>query len=74
MEKFNLEEYLKNPARRVVTRAGNSVRIICTGKRDLTPIVALITDEIGDINIMTKRDIIYAVVGKVFEYSKREDL
>ena len=28
-------------------------------------------DEIGDINTMTKRDIIYAVVGKVFEYSKK---
>ena len=29
-------------------------------------------DEIGDISTMTKRDIIYAVVGKVFEYSKKE--
>ena len=28
-------------------------------------------DEIGDISTMTKRDIIYAVVGKVFEYSKK---
>ena len=33
-----------------------------------------VLDEIGDINTMTKRDIIYAVVGKVFEYSKREEL
>lgn len=33
MEKFNLEEYLKNPARRVVTRAGISVRIICTDRK-----------------------------------------
>lgn len=31
-------------------------------------------DEIGDINTMTKRDIIYAVVGKVFEYSKKGEL
>ena len=30
-----------------------------------------VLDEIGDINTMTKRDIIYAVVGKVFEYSKK---
>ena len=30
-----------------------------------------VLDEIGDINTMTKNDIIYAVVGKVFEYSKR---
>ena len=28
-------------------------------------------DEIGDISTMTKHDIIYAVVGKVFEYSKK---
>ena len=31
-------------------------------------------DEIGDISTMTKRDIIYAVVGKVFEYSKKGEL
>ena len=31
-------------------------------------------DEIGNINTMTKRDIIYAVVGKVFEYSKKGEL
>ena len=30
MEKFNLEEYLKNPSRKVVTRDGRKVRIICT--------------------------------------------
>ena len=30
-----------------------------------------VLDEIGDFNTMTKRDIIYAVVGKVFEYSKK---
>ena len=47
MEQFSLEKYLANPSRKVVTRAGTSVRILCTDKRDLTPIVALITDEIG---------------------------
>ena len=31
-------------------------------------------DEIGDISTMTKHDIIYAVVGKVFEYSKKGEL
>ena len=30
MKKFNLEEYLKNPNREVVTRDGRKVRIICT--------------------------------------------
>ena len=33
-----------------------------------------VLNEIGDINTMTKRDIIYAVVGKVFEYSKKGEL
>ena len=30
MKQFNLEEYLKNPDREVVTRDGRKVRIICT--------------------------------------------
>ena len=30
MKPFNLEEYLKNPKKKVVTRDGRSVRIICT--------------------------------------------
>ena len=30
-----------------------------------------VLDEIGDFSTMTKRDIVYAVVGKVFEYSKK---
>ena len=43
MEQFSLEKYLANPSRKVVTRNGKSVRIICTNKRDLNfPIIALI--------------------------------
>ena len=30
MKPFNLEEYLKNPERKVVTRDGKDVRILCT--------------------------------------------
>lgn len=30
MKPFNLEEYLKNPSRKVITRGGKNVRIICT--------------------------------------------
>ena len=43
MEKFNLEKYLANPSRKVVTRDGRNVRIVCTD-RDINnfPIVALI--------------------------------
>lgn len=46
MKPFNLEEYLKNPSRKVVTRDGRNVRIICTDKRGTNfPIVALVECE-----------------------------
>lgn len=43
MKPFNLEEYLKDPNRKVVTRDGRDVRIICTDKKGggAHPIVAL---------------------------------
>lgn len=46
MKRFNLEEYLKNPSRKVVTRDGKDVRIICTDRKDATKycVVGLITD------------------------------
>lgn len=34
MKKFSLEEYLKNPDRKLVTRDGRSARIICTDRRN----------------------------------------
>ena len=43
MKQFNLEEYLKNPSRKVVTRDGRKVtRILCTDARGRYPIVALV--------------------------------
>lgn len=32
MKQFSLDEYLKNPQRKVITREGLPVRIICTDK------------------------------------------
>ena len=32
MKQFNLEEYLANPSKKVVTRDGRSVRIVCTDR------------------------------------------
>lgn len=32
MKQFNLDEYLANPSKKVVTRDGRSVRIICTDR------------------------------------------
>ena len=45
MKEFNLEEYLKDPSQKVVTRDGRDVRIICTDLKQDFPIVALIYDE-----------------------------
>lgn len=44
MKEFNLDEYLKNPKRKVVTRDGREVtRILCTDAKSKSyPIVALI--------------------------------
>ena len=48
MKQFNLDEYLANPSRKMVTRCGYSVRILCTDKKASLPIVALITDKNGE--------------------------
>ena len=49
MEQFSLEKYLANPSRRVVTRDGRKVRIICTDRRSLNyPIIALIETRPGE--------------------------
>ena len=43
MKPFSLEEYLANPSRKVVTKNGRSVKIICTDrKHSRYPIVALV--------------------------------
>ena len=44
MKEFSLEEYLENPERKVVTRDGRPVRIICTDRKGDTPIIALVYD------------------------------
>ena len=41
MKQFNLEEYYKNSSRKIVTRDGRNVRIICTDRRGDYPIIAL---------------------------------
>ena len=63
MKPFNLEEYLKNPETKVVTKSGLNVRIICTDRKDLNyPIVVLIE------NKFTEREnvLYYTKEGKIF--------
>ena len=46
MKQFSLEEYLKNPNRKIVTRDGRNVRIICTDRNHSThPIIALVQND-----------------------------
>ena len=40
MKPFNLEEYLANPSRKVVTRDGKAVKILCTNYDSRQPIIA----------------------------------
>ena len=48
MKQFNLEEYLKNPDRHIVTRKGIDAKIICTdGSNKTYPIFALIQNGEG---------------------------
>ena len=48
MKQFSLDEYLKGPSRKVVTRDGRNVRIVCTDKRHTDyPILALIEEPNG---------------------------
>ena len=46
MKPFNLEEYLANPNRKIVTKDGRNVRIICTDRKDADyPIVVLVSNK-----------------------------
>lgn len=46
MKQFNLEEYLKNPNRKIITRDGKSARIICVNRiSEDYPIVVLIRNK-----------------------------
>lgn len=46
MKEFSLEEYLKNPDRKVVTRDGKKVRIICTDAKSIYPVIGLVDNGI----------------------------
>lgn len=57
MEQFSLEEYLENPNRKVVTRNGKNVRIICTDRIDTYqdedyPVVGLVRNRFDGSEIV----------------------
>lgn len=43
MKRFNLEEYLKNPNRKIITRDNHSARVVCTDQKGGNyPVIALV--------------------------------
>lgn len=52
MKQFSLEEFKKNPNRKVVTRSGLQVRILCADKKGEYPVVALVenSDNTEDVH------------------------
>ena len=57
MKQFNLKEYLKNPSRKVVTRDGRNVKILCTNFTKAQHIIAQI--EGNDYSIAFHKDGIF---------------
>ena len=67
MEEFSLEKYLKNPNRKIVTRDGKSVRIICRDRLDENyTVIALVHD--GDCEKCYN----YTACGKFNTYQNRD--
>lgn len=56
MKQFNLEEYLENPDRRIITKDGRSVRIICTDAKGNFPIIALVKTYNGSETVLILKE------------------
>ena len=56
MKQFSLEEYKKNQNRKVVTRDGRPVRILCTDANGTYPIVALVSGEDNEDSACTFKE------------------
>lgn len=55
MKQFSLEEFLKNPNRKVVTREGRPVRIICTDfNNERLPVIGEIQGETNPLSFTDK--------------------
>ena len=57
MKEFNLEEYLKNPSQKVITKDGKSVRIICTDAKQDYPVIGLLSlDDKSETTVYYKKN------------------
>ena len=71
MKQFNLDEYLANPTKKLITRDGRNVRIICTDAKTYYPIIALAENTDGT----TEQCLSFIKNGKYFDNrSSVEDL
>ena len=69
MKQFNLDEYLANPTKRLITRAGRPVRIICKDSKYYDhPIIALVSLKGGTEVVCT-----YMKNGMRFNNMQNED-
>lgn len=69
MKPFSLDEYLKNPSKKVVTKEGKTIkRILCTDARGNYPIVALVEEGLYDNALSyTKDGKLYAGEANVYD-------
>ena len=67
MKKFSLEEYRKNPSRKVVTRDGKAVKILYTDARRDYSIIALVEREVG-------KDFLFSFLPDGTMYGNRESI
>ena len=56
MKQFNLAEYLENPNRRIITKDGRNVRIICTDAKGNFPIIALVETYNGNETVLRLKE------------------
>ena len=56
MKQFNLAEYLENPGRRIITKDGRNVRIICTDAKGNFPIIALVETYNGNETVLRLKE------------------
>ena len=56
MKQFDLDAYLANPSRKVVTRDGRKARILCTDAKGDYPIVALVEENDGEYSVSCTKD------------------
>lgn len=57
MREFNLDEYLKDPSQKVITKDGKSVRIICTDAKQDYPVIGLLSlDDKSETTVYYKKN------------------